>query len=459
MTLLTHPASTDAPMRAAAPGAHVSPTARVRGRRGGGALRAGSTRPAGGTARRPAASLDATAREPGGAAMALSYAHGASSVPLVGETVGENLERTAARFPDRDALVSCHQDLRYTYAELDADVNRLARGLLASGLGKGERIGIWSPNCAEWVLIQYATAKIGAILVNINPAYQTHEAEYALRQSGCRMLVAATDFRTSNYVEMIDVVRPNLPELEIVMFLGTSDWADLLGAADRVGDDELRARASELAFDDPINIQYTSGTTGFPKGATLSHHNILNNGYFIGEGCAYTEADRVCIPVPFYHCFGMVLGNLACTTHGAAMVIPGGGVRPGRHPASRGRRALHQPLRRADHVHRRARPARLRRLRPVQPAHGDHGRLALPGRGHEAVHQRDAHGRGHDLLRHDRDLAGVDPDRSPTTRSTSGSATVGRVHPHVEIKIVDPDTGAGRPARRSPASCARAATA
>jgi fatty-acyl-CoA synthase len=260
--------------------------------------------------------------------MALSYAHGASSVPLVGETVGENLERTAARFPDRDALVSCHQELRYSYAELEAEVNRLARGLLAAGLGRGERIGIWSPNCAEWVLIQYATAKIGAILVNINPAYRTHEAEYALRQSGCRMLVAATDFKTSNYVEMINVVRPNLPELEGVMFLGTADWADLLAAADRVGDDELHARAAELAFDDPINIQYTSGTTGFPKGATLSHHNILNNGFFIGEGCAYSEVDRVCIPVPFYHCFGMVLGNLACTTHGAAMVIPGAAFEP-----------------------------------------------------------------------------------------------------------------------------------
>jgi fatty-acyl-CoA synthase len=260
--------------------------------------------------------------------MALSYAHGASSVPLVGETVGENLERTAARFPDRDALVSCHQELRYSYAELEAEVNRLARGLLAAGLGRGERIGIWSPNCAEWVLIQYATAKIGAILVNINPAYRTHEAEYALRQSGCRMLVAATDFKTSNYVEMINVVRPNLPELERVMFLGTADWADLLAAADRVGDDELHARAAELAFDDPINIQYTSGTTGFPKGATLSHHNILNNGFFIGEGCAYSEVDRVCIPVPFYHCFGMVLGNLACTTHGAAMVISGAAFDP-----------------------------------------------------------------------------------------------------------------------------------
>jgi fatty-acyl-CoA synthase len=254
--------------------------------------------------------------------MTLSYAHGASGVPLIGETIGENLQRTVARFPDRDALVSCHQKLRYTYAELNAEVDRLARGLLALDLAKGERVGIWSPNCAEWVLIQYATAKVGVILVNINPAYRTHEVEYALHQSGCRVLVAATEFKTSSYVEMVDAVRPNLTELETVIYLGTDGWTDLLDGGDGVADEALAARVAELAFDDPINIQYTSGTTGFPKGATLSHHNILNNGYFIGEGCAYTEADRVCIPVPFYHCFGMVLGNLACTTHGAAIVIP-----------------------------------------------------------------------------------------------------------------------------------------
>jgi fatty-acyl-CoA synthase len=193
---------------------------------------------------------------------------------------------------------------------------------LALGLERGDRLGIWSPNGAEWVLVQYATAQVGVILVNLNPAYRTAEVAYALRQSGCRVVVAATDFKTSDYRAMLDEVRPELPALERVAFLGTSDWEGLLADGESIGDQALRGREAMLAFDDPINIQYTSGTTGFPKGATLTHHNILNNGYFIGEGCAYTEDDRVCIPVPFYHCFGMVLGNLACTTHGATIVVP-----------------------------------------------------------------------------------------------------------------------------------------
>jgi fatty-acyl-CoA synthase len=254
--------------------------------------------------------------------MAVSYSHGASMVPLLGETVGENLERTASQFSSQDALVSCHQGLRYTYAEFDSEVDRVARALLARGLQKGDRVGIWSPNCAEWVLIQYATAKVGVILVNINPAYRTHELDFVLGQSGCRVLVSATEFKTSNYRQMVESVRSKLNDLEDVIYIGTADWDALVGAGDGVTADDLQARKRELAFDDPINIQYTSGTTGFPKGATLSHHNILNNGYFIGEGCAYSEVDRVCIPVPFYHCFGMVLGNLACTTHGAAMIVP-----------------------------------------------------------------------------------------------------------------------------------------
>jgi fatty-acyl-CoA synthase len=254
--------------------------------------------------------------------MTRSYSHGASSVALIGETIGENLERTVARWGEHDALVVPFQGVRLTYRAFDDAVDRVARGLLAGGLAKGERIGIWSPNNAEWVLVQYATAKIGAILVNINPAYRTHEVAYVLQQSGCRMLVAATEFKGSSYVAMVDEVRGDLPALERTIWLGTSDWDDLVAAGDGISDDELRARMADLGCDEAINIQYTSGTTGFPKGATLSHHNILNNGWFIGEGCAYTEADRVCIPVPFYHCFGMVLGNLAATTHGAAMVVP-----------------------------------------------------------------------------------------------------------------------------------------
>jgi fatty-acyl-CoA synthase len=260
--------------------------------------------------------------------MELSYAHGASPVPLLGETIGENLTETARRFPAVEALVVVHQGVRLTYAEFDAEVDRIALGLLALGLEKGDRVGIWSPNCAEWALAQYATARTGVVLVNINPAYRTHEVQYALRQSGCCMLIAATDFKTTNYQAMIDDVRPSLPDLQRVLYLGTSDWQDLRDGASTVAASALEERKAQLSFDDAINIQYTSGTTGFPKGATLSHHNILNNGYFIGEGCRYTEADRVCIPVPFYHCFGMVLGNLGCTTHGAAMVVPSPGFEP-----------------------------------------------------------------------------------------------------------------------------------
>src|SRR5438067_5873534 len=260
--------------------------------------------------------------------MALSYAHGAASTPLLGETISANLERTAARVPDAEAVVSRHQGRRLTYAELDAAVDVVARGLLDLGLEPGDRLGMWSPNNLEWVLIQYATAKAGVILVNINPAYRTSELEYALNQSGCRVLVAASSFKTSDYEAMVEEVRDNLPALERAIFLGTTGWDELLAQAGEVSDEELRERGDSLQFDDPINIQYTSGTTGFPKGATLSHHNILNNGFFIGEFCRYTEADRVCIPVPFYHCFGMVLGNLACTTHGACIVLPEAAFEP-----------------------------------------------------------------------------------------------------------------------------------
>jgi fatty-acyl-CoA synthase len=254
--------------------------------------------------------------------MTPSYANGPSDNALLGQTIGANFEATVDRFPDAEALVSRHQATRYTYAALNEAIDLTARGLLDLGLNAGDRVGIWSPNCAEWVLVQYATAKIGVILVNINPAYRTSELEYALNQSGCRFLVAAPAFKTSDYRAMVAEVRPGTPQLERVIYLDAPDWDDLLSAGQGVSTDRLAQRSASLDFDDPINIQYTSGTTGFPKGATLSHHNILNNGYFVGELCRYTEADRVCIPVPFYHCFGMVLGNLACTTHGATMVIP-----------------------------------------------------------------------------------------------------------------------------------------
>ncbi|WP_305092390.1 AMP-binding protein [Prescottella sp. R16] len=254
-----------------------------------------------------------------------SYASGISDTPLPGDTIGDNFDRTVAAHGDRDALVEHASGRRWSYTALAAEVDAVAAGLLGLGIGKGDRVGIWAPNCAEWVFVQYATAKIGAILVNINPAYRVHELKYVLDQAGIRLLVAAPSFRTSDYAAMIEQVRPDCAALEHVLLLGTPGW-DRLAAAGRdtlAADPSAVTRAQrQLSMDDPINIQYTSGTTGFPKGATLSHHNILGNGFFVGELCGYTEADRVCIPVPFYHCFGMVMGNLACTSHGAAMVIP-----------------------------------------------------------------------------------------------------------------------------------------
>ncbi|HEY0573535.1 MAG TPA: AMP-binding protein [Pseudonocardia sp.] len=251
-----------------------------------------------------------------------SYASGISEQPLLGDTIGDNLDRTAALFPDRDAMVEVASGRRWSYREFVAGVDALALGLLDAGLVKGDRVGIWSPNQASWTLVQYATAKIGAVLVNINPSYRTHELQYVLNQAGIRMLVAAASFKSSDYAAMIEQVRPNCPALQRVVLLDSPEW-DALANANAGGDrGELAAAQANLSPDDPINIQYTSGTTGFPKGATLSHHNILNNGYFVGELCGYTEEDRICIPVPFYHCFGMVMGNLAATSHGAAMIIP-----------------------------------------------------------------------------------------------------------------------------------------
>jgi fatty-acyl-CoA synthase len=258
----------------------------------------------------------------GAEAQNMSYAQGTREVALLEQTIGANFDRTVARLPEHEALVSCAQQRRYTYRELRSAVDQLARGLIAAGLRREDRVGIWAPNCAEWTLVQYATAKLGVILVNINPAYRTSELEYALRQSDCRMLIAAPAFKTSDYREMVAEVRGGLDELERAVFLDSQEWEELLSGGEEIDPEELAARGAELSPDDPINIQYTSGTTGFPKGATLTHRNILNNGYIVGEGIHYTEADRVCIPVPFYHCFGMVMGNLASTAHGSTMVIP-----------------------------------------------------------------------------------------------------------------------------------------
>ena len=258
----------------------------------------------------------------------LSLTAGETDVPLIEQTIGDNFDATVARFPDREALVDVAQGARWTWSELKRDVDVAARGFVAAGIEKGDRVGIWAPNCAEWTIVQFATAKIGAILVNINPAYRTHELKYVLGQAGIRMIVAAPSFKTSDYAAMIEEVRGELPGLEQVVLIGTDSWRDLMAGAERVSPDNLAEIQAGLDNGDAINIQYTSGTTGFPKGATLSHRNILNNGYFVGELCRYTEEDRVCIPVPFYHCFGMVMGNLACSTHGAAMIIPAPGFDP-----------------------------------------------------------------------------------------------------------------------------------
>ncbi len=256
-----------------------------------------------------------------------SYVHGASNTPLLGDTIGAYFDRITAQHGTNEAIVSLHQGVRYTYDQLHAEVEHAARGLLALGVAKGDRVGIWSSNNVEWVVTQYATAKMGAILVNINPAYRTHELKYVLDQSGVSLLIAAPSFRNTDYTEVIQEIRPELPDLREVVILGEApaemlSWADLLKGAEAVPVDDLRKREATLEFDDPINIQYTSGTTGFAKGATLSHHNILNNGFLVGDRLRITPRDRLCLPVPFYHCFGMVLGNLAFMTHGATVISP-----------------------------------------------------------------------------------------------------------------------------------------
>ncbi len=251
-----------------------------------------------------------------------SYCHGASDISLLGMTIGDNLRHTAELHPGNEALVDVPSGRRWLYPELVSWSESVAKGLLARGIAKGDRVGIWAPNCPEWVALQYATAMIGAVLVNINPAYRTSELEYVLRQSGARTLVSATSYTTSDYAGMAHEVVPQVPSVEDVIFIGGDSWAILEEDGSSVTDQHLSGASAALSFDDPINIQYTSGTTGFPKGATLSHHNILNNAYFVTELLRYSEDDRVCLPVPFYHCFGMVMGNLGCTTHGSTIVIP-----------------------------------------------------------------------------------------------------------------------------------------
>ncbi|NJQ03845.1 AMP-binding protein [Streptomyces zingiberis] len=256
------------------------------------------------------------------AAAELSYAAGTADGALLGDTVGANLARAVAAHPDREALVDVPTGRRWTYAEFGAAVDEVARGLLAKGVLKGDRVGIWAVNCPEWVMVQYATARIGAIMVNVNPAYRVHELAYVLKQAGIEVMVCSTEHKGSDYRRMVEQVRSLAPALRDVVYIEDATWEGLVRTGHSVPPERLAARAAELSCDDPVNIQYTSGTTGFPKGTTLSHHNILNNGYWVGELIHYTEEDRICLPVPFYHCFGMVMGNLAATTHGACVVIP-----------------------------------------------------------------------------------------------------------------------------------------
>ncbi len=371
---------------------------------------------------------------------ALAYASGDTATPLLQETIGQNLESMVARFPASDALVSMHQEIRQSYRAFNESVDLLAMGLLRLGLEVGDRVGIWSPNCAEWVWLQYATAKVGVILVNINPAYRTHEVRYALAQSGCRVLVSAQKYLSSDYRAMVSEVRDELDGLERVIFLDTPQWDALMEPARDGMEEVLAERPAGLHHDDAINIQYTSGTTGFPKGATLSHSNILNNAFFIGEACAYTEEDRVCIPVPLYHCFGMVLGTLACTTHGSAIILPGPGFNPEEVLAAvQGERCTSlygvPTMFIAELAHPDLKSFDLSSLRT--------GIMAGSPCPVEVMKQVIS-----DMNMTDVTIAYGMTETSPVSTQTMTTddierrvSSVGRVHPHVEIKIIDPENG------------------
>jgi fatty-acyl-CoA synthase len=402
-----------------------------------------------------------------------SYTSGTSEKSLLGVTIGDMFDAVAAQFPDNEALVVRHQGLRYSYAQLKAEVDRCARGMLAIGVERGERVGIWSPNRAEWPITQFATSKIGAILVNINPAYRLHELEYALGQAGVSTLIIAPEFRGADYTAMALELAPELraherdalraarlPELRRVIRLGDGaapgmrSWAELLAAAEGVSAEALAERQAELQFDDPINIQYTSGTTGYPKGATLSHHNILNNGYFVAELMRFTDKDRLVIPVPLYHCFGMVMGNLGCVTHGATMIYPSEGFDPlavlqaveeERATALYGVPTMfiaeldHPEFSRLD----------LSSLRTGVMA-GSPCPVEVMKKVQSLMHMAEV------------EICYGMTETSPVSFQTRVGAplakqvgTVGQIHPHVEVKIVDPETNALLPVGRSGELCTR----
>jgi fatty-acyl-CoA synthase len=376
-----------------------------------------------------------------------AYAAGETTPALIEQTIGANFESTVASYGDNEALVEYATGRRWTYAELDRDVDALARGLIGAGIEKGDRVGVWSPNCAEWTITQFASAKVGAILVNVNPSYRTHEFSYAATQSGLRLLICGETFKTSDYRAMVEEVwdevaldSSNGGRLERVVHLGTDDWDALVAEGAGLPEDAVAERMATLAPDDAINIQYTSGTTGYPKGATLSHRNILNNGFFTTELINFTHRDRLCIPVPFYHCFGMVMGNLGCTTHGATMVIPA----PGFDPETTLRATAEE------------RCTGLYGVPTMFIAMQNHPSFA----DHDLSHLRTGVMAGsicpvevmkrcvNDMHMAEVSIAYGMTETSPVSCQTRAdddldrrTATIGRAHPHVEVKIVDPATG------------------
>jgi fatty-acyl-CoA synthase len=360
---------------------------------------------------------------------------------LIGETIPTNLIHTIQEHADREAIVSLHQGIRWTYREFGDRVRDLAKSMMHAGLEKGDRVGLWAPNYAEWTLVQYATAEIGVILVNINPAYRTHELKYALDQSGCRWIIASPEFKTSNYVDMVSAVSDDVATLEKAIFFWTDEWNHLTEGDEMVSDEALADRRDSLRPGDPINIQYTSGTTGFPKGATLTHENILNNGYFVTKLQGFTHHDRLCIPVPFYHCFGMVMGNLGCTTHGATMVIPGDAFEPGavlRAVQDERCTALYgvPTMFIAELGHPEFESFDLSSLRTGVMA-GSPCPVEVMKQCVDRMHMDDV-----TICYGMTETSPVSTQTLPDDSLHHRTATVGRAHPHVEIRIADPETGA-----------------
>jgi fatty-acyl-CoA synthase len=389
-----------------------------------------------------------------GSCEVLSYDIGETDQPLLDETIGANLDRTVVARPHSEALVEMASGRRWTWSELSADVDAIALGLIAAGMKAGDRVGMWAPNCSQWTIVQYAAAKAGVVLVNINPAYRTHELSYAINQSGLRVLMAVSSFKTSNYREMIEAVGSQCPSLERAIYVDTSDWSALMDEGRQLGTHPLAQRSSELSPDDAINIQYTSGTTGKPKGATLSHRNLLNNGYFVTELINLGPDDRMCIPVPFYHCFGMVMANLGCTSHGATMVIPA----PAFDPAATLRAVQEERCTVLYGV-----PTMFIAMQSL-PEFSSFDLSSLRG-GIMAgsicpveVMKRCIYEMNMTAV----SIAYGMTETSPVSCQTRSAddlerrtATIGRVHPHVQIKIVDPVTGETVPRGETGEFCTR----